>query len=103
MTDAMKANLMLMTLVAAVLSSMSLCAQDMRSYPPYDTERYEGQWPKGEGILYSYDKGLVVGTFDKEDRKDVAYATSRTAKSIGVNSRKARPRARAVSTGTTAL
>ncbi len=65
MTDAMKANLMLMTLVAAVLSSMSLCAQDMRSYPPYDTERYEGQWPKGEGILYSYDKGLVVGTFDK--------------------------------------
>ena len=65
MTDDMKAKPMLMTLVAAVLSSMSLYAQDLRYNPSYDTERYEGQWPKGEGVLYSYEKGLVIGTFDE--------------------------------------
>lgn len=51
----MKTMSTLLTLVIAGLSSMSLFAQD----------RYEGQWPDGEGILYSHDKGLVIGSFIK--------------------------------------
>lgn len=49
----MKLRFYLLTLVIAGLSSMSLLAQD----------KYEGQWPEGEGILYSQDKGLIFGTF----------------------------------------
>ena len=51
----MKAKVYLLTLVIAALSSMSLSAQDVL--------RYEGQWPKGEGILYSSRDGLIIGTF----------------------------------------
>lgn len=49
-----------------VLSSVSLFAQDQRSDLNYDEEilRYEGQWPKGRGILYSSKDGLIIGTFD---------------------------------------
>ena len=38
------------------MSSVSLFAQDVL--------RYEGQWPKGEGVLYSSKDGLIIGTFD---------------------------------------
>lgn len=38
------------------MSSVSLFAQDVL--------RYEGQWPKGEGVLYSSENGLIIGTFD---------------------------------------
>ena len=53
----MKTKVYLMTLVVAMLSSMSLSAQEVL--------RYEGQWPKGEGILYSSRDGLIIGTFEK--------------------------------------
>lgn len=71
MTNAMKIKFTLMTLVVAVLSSVSLFAQDQRSV--YD--RYDGQWPKGEGILYSYKDGLIVGTFSngKAEGRCVCY------------------------------
>lgn len=54
-TNAMKLRFYLLTLVIAGLSSMSLYAQD----------QYEGEWPSGEGILYSQEKGLVIGEFSK--------------------------------------
>ena len=54
-TNAMKLRFYLLTFVIAGLSSMSLSAQD----------KYEGQWPEGEGILYSHESGLIFGTFIK--------------------------------------
>lgn len=53
----MKTKVYLMTLMVAVLSSVSLSAQEVL--------RYEGQWPKGEGVLYSSRDGLIIGTFNK--------------------------------------
>lgn len=52
--NVMKTKVYLIAL-AAMLSSMSLSAQEVL--------RYEGQWPKGEGILYSSRDGLIIGTF----------------------------------------
>lgn len=54
----MKPRTALLTLALAVLSSMSLSAQE-------EVLRYEGQWPKGEGVLYSSRDGLIIGTFSK--------------------------------------
>ncbi len=51
----MKRFFTLLTLMAAMMSSESLFAQDVL--------RYEGQWPKGDGILYSSKDGLILGTF----------------------------------------
>ena len=67
MTNAMKTRLFFLTLVVAMLSSVSLLAQDQRSATPtqYQYDRYDGQWPAGEGILYSYKDGLIIGTFSK--------------------------------------
>ena len=58
-----------MTLVA-LMSSVSLFAQDVL--------RYEGQWPRGEGVLYSSKDGLIIGTFDNAvpNGKCVAYLPS---------------------------
>ncbi len=63
----MKTRLFFLTLVVAMLSSVSLLAQDQRSATPtqYQYDRYDGQWPAGEGILYSYKDGLIIGTFSK--------------------------------------
>ena len=49
---------------------MSLSAQDVL--------RYEGQWPNGEGILYSSKDGLIIGTFSKgvPEGKCVCYLPS---------------------------
>lgn len=65
MTNAMKPRFYLLTLVVAVLSSMSLFAQD----------QYEGRWPEGEGILYSQENGLIFGTFinGKPEGRCVCY------------------------------
>ena len=41
--------------MTAMLLSESLFAQDVL--------RYEGQWPKGDGILYSSKDGLIFGSF----------------------------------------
>ena len=54
----------LLTLVVAMLSSVSLFAQDLRMSPD-DYARYDGRWPEGQGILYSYKDGLIIGTFVK--------------------------------------
>lgn len=51
----MKRIFTLLTLMTVMLSSESLFAQDVL--------RYEGQWPKGDGILYSSKDGLIFGTF----------------------------------------
>lgn len=66
----MKRIYSLLALVTAVLSSMSLSAQDVL--------RYEGQWPNGEGILYSSKDGLIIGTFSKgvPEGKCVCYLPS---------------------------
>lgn len=63
----MKRIFALLTLVTAMLSSESLFAQDVL--------RYEGQWPKGEGILYSSKDGLIFGTFSNgtAEGKCVSY------------------------------
>ena len=55
----MKARFTLLALAVAVLSSVSLSAQDSVA----DQIRYEGQWPNGEGVLYSGRDGLIIGTF----------------------------------------
>ena len=61
----MKMKFTLLTLVVAMLSSVSLFAQDQRSSSDYAYDHYEGQWPEGRGILYSYKDGLIFGTFSK--------------------------------------
>lgn len=53
----MKRIFTLLALMTLVLSSESLFAQDVL--------RYEGQWPKGDGILYSSKDGLIFGNFSK--------------------------------------
>lgn len=75
MTNAMKTRFILLTLVVAMLSSVSLFAQDQRSATQYQYDRYDGQWPAGEGILYSYKDGLIIGTFSngKAEGKCVCY------------------------------
>ena len=65
MTNAMKIKFTLLTLVVAMLSSVSLFAQDQRNASDYTNDRYDGQWPQGEGILYSYKDGLIIGSFVK--------------------------------------
>ncbi len=43
---------------------MPLYAQIQRSQLQ-DGASYEGEWPKGEGVLYSQEDGLIIGTFEK--------------------------------------
>lgn len=75
MTNAMKIKFTLLTLVVAMLSSVSLPAQDQRSSAQYQYDRYDGRWPSGEGILYSYKDGLIIGTFSngKAEGRCVCY------------------------------
>ena len=47
------------------MSSISLSAQEYQRVTTRDGSTYEGQWPKGAGVLYSYNDGLVLGTFVK--------------------------------------
>jgi hypothetical protein len=62
----MKTIRTLLILVIAVLSSDSLFAQDyMYRVMSRDGYRYEGEWPSGYGVLYSYEDGLVLGDFRK--------------------------------------
>ena len=64
MTNAMNIRFSILTLVVAMLSSMSLFAQGQRIQLSDETV-YEGDWPKGEGVLYSQEEGLILGTFTK--------------------------------------
>lgn len=62
----MKTMRILMILMAAGLLSVSLSAQEFTyKIISGDGYRYEGEWPKGHGILYSYEKGLILGEFHK--------------------------------------
>ena len=62
----MKTVRTLLVLAAVVmLSSVSLSAQTYQRVITGDGSNYEGQWPKGSGILYSYNDGLILGTFVK--------------------------------------
>ena len=65
----------ILTLVVAMLSSMSLAAQGRHEMTLSGGARYEGEWPKGEGVLYSHNDGLVIGSFTKgrPDGKCVCY------------------------------
>lgn len=63
----MKTNYILSILMAAVLSSMSLLAQEQSA-----TVRYEGEWPSGDGILYSEKDGLLNPKFQGGDIDDFA-------------------------------
>ena len=67
----MKVRFALLALAVAVLSSVSLSAQNSVA----DQIRYEGQWPNGEGILYSGRDGLIIGTFQqgKAEGRCVCY------------------------------
>lgn len=51
----MKPIITFLTLMMVMLSSEVLSAQDVL--------RYEGDWPKGDGVLYSSKDGLIFGTF----------------------------------------
>lgn len=50
----------------AVLMTTSVSAQDY-TYKVISREgcRYEGEWPTGYGVLYSYEDGLILGDFKK--------------------------------------
>lgn len=61
----MKTIRTLSVLAVMVLSSISLSAQEYRRHTTSDGSTYEGQWPKGAGVLYSYNDGLVLGNFHK--------------------------------------
>lgn len=54
-----------LTLVLAVLSSMSLFAQQRDTVLTGEDYRFAGNWPLGKGVLYSYKDGLVMGDFSK--------------------------------------
>ena len=55
-----------MILVLAALVSNSLFAQDYTyRVMSKDGYRYEGEWPSGYGVLYSYEDGLILGDFKK--------------------------------------
>lgn len=71
----MKTICSLLMLATAALSSVSLEAQDLRDHTQYQYDRYDGHWPSGEGILYSYKDGLVIGTFikGKPEGKCICY------------------------------
>ncbi len=71
----MKIKFTLLTLVVATLSSVSLSAQNYNVSAGNRNDRYDGHWPKGEGILYSYKDGLIIGTFSngKAEGKCVCY------------------------------
>jgi TonB family protein len=75
MTNAMKIRFTLLTLVVAMLSSVSLFAQGHESAINDGYDRYDGKWPKGEGILYSYKEGLIIGTFSngKAEGRCICY------------------------------
>lgn len=60
----MKPIRIFLMLAVIVLPSISLSAQDYRVINR-DEYRYEGEWPAGYGVLYSYKDGLVMGTFQK--------------------------------------
>ena len=56
----------LLILAFALLASGSISAQDYTyKVMSRDGYRYEGEWPSGYGVLYSYEDGLVVGDFRK--------------------------------------
>lgn len=61
----MKKKSCFMMLMTAMLLSMSLYAQDQRGMTSEAFDRYDGVWSAGEGILYSYKDGLIIGTFSK--------------------------------------
>ena len=62
----MKTIRTLMILALAVLVSDSLFAQDYTyRVMSKDGYRYEGEWPSGYGVLYSYEEGLILGDFKK--------------------------------------
>ncbi len=60
----MKARFFVISL--AILMVTSISAQDY-TYKVISREgsRYEGEWPTGYGVLYSYEDGLVLGDFRK--------------------------------------
>lgn len=62
----MKTMRALMILTFAVLASLSLSAQEY-TFKVIDGDgyRYQGEWPSGDGVLYSYEDGLVMGKFHK--------------------------------------
>lgn len=61
-------NRILLTLILAT-SFLSSAAHAQDRVAQIDTtmthegSRYEGQWPEGKGVLYSYEEGLIIGTF----------------------------------------
>lgn len=60
----MKTIRTLLILAIAVLASDSLFAQDYTyRVMSRDGYRYEGEWPSGYGVMYSYEDGLVLGDF----------------------------------------
>lgn len=62
----MKTIRTLLILTLAVLASNSLSAQDYTyRVVSKDGYRYEGEWPSGYGVLYSYEDGLIIGDFKK--------------------------------------
>ena len=60
----MKAKYILISLALLTIVSASAQDRDFR-VTGGDGYRYEGEWPQGNGILYSYEQGLVLGTFRK--------------------------------------
>ena len=70
----MKTKSIIMTLV--LLASVSFFAHGQGDLKELKNgARYEGEWPNGKGVLYSYKDGLVFGTFSngKPEGRCVCY------------------------------
>lgn len=73
----MNTKTIIMTLVLS--ASMSFFAHGQSNAVELkDGSRYEGAWPVGEGVLYSYEEGLVFGNFvkGKPEGRCVCYRPS---------------------------
>lgn len=55
---------MILCFAALCFSAASFAQQEVRdTVITGDNFRYEGKWPKGEGVLYSDKNGLIIGNF----------------------------------------
>lgn len=61
----MKSKITALVLATAIMSPILLSGQTYKRVLTKDGSNYEGMWPKGYGVLYSYNDGLIFGDFLK--------------------------------------
>lgn len=59
----MKIRFILSMLIVSAMSFASADAMQRDTTIRDDVSRYTGKWPEGQGMLYSFEKGLIIGNF----------------------------------------